>query len=124
MHNFPRCLWKLWVICFVIVLAAGFPNTVKGQTFVHPGAISTQADFDRIKAEVASGQWPWYDSYQTLSNDWLCSLGHVWNHIPIIYRADPTYGSNYSYAQTDAICIYYLALKWRITGDTRYAEKA
>jgi len=111
-------------LCLLLLVAALTAQPASAQTFVHPGAISTQADFDRMKAEVASGQWPWYDSYQTLSNDWLCSLGHVWNHIPIIYRADPVYGSNYSYAQTDAICIYYCALKYRITGDTRYADKA
>jgi autotransporter-associated beta strand protein len=93
------------------------------QTFVHPGALNSQADFDRIKAKVAAGEWPWYDSYQTLCNDGLSSLNWWWGPVDQIHRGGGS-ANNYSRSQKDALAIYCLALRYRISGDTRYAEKA
>ena len=109
-------------VCALLLLFTGISNAIFGQTFVHPGALNTQADFDRIKAKVAAGESPWYDSYVTLCDDPLSSLSHVWGPVPQIIRGGA--GSNFSHSQIEAICIYEMALRWRLSGDTRYADKA
>jgi fibronectin type 3 domain-containing protein len=93
-----------------------------GQAFVHPGALNTQADFDRIKARVDAQESPWYESYQTLCNDNQTSLGHGWNAVSQIVRGSG--GGNFALSQRDALCIYLMALRWRLSGDARYADKA
>jgi fibronectin type 3 domain-containing protein/regulation of enolase protein 1 (concanavalin A-like superfamily) len=110
-------------LCILLLLAAVFSSSVFAQTFVHPGALNSQADFDRIKAKVAAGEWPWYDSYLTLCNDGLSSLGWWWGPVAQITRGGGG-GNNFARSQKDAIAIYCLALRYRISGDTRYADKA
>lgn len=110
-------------VLFFGLLLMGGSQPAFTQTFVHPGALNSQADFDRIKAKVAAGEWPWYDSYQTLCNDGLSSLGWWWGPVSQITRGGGG-GNNFSRSQKDAIAIYCLALRYRISGDTRYAEKA
>jgi autotransporter-associated beta strand protein len=90
--------------------------------FVHPGGLHTQADFDRMKAKVAANQSPWVDSYNQLTPLWLANLNMPWAPVSQIIRGIP--GNNYARSQKDALAIYYLALRWRITGDTNYAEEA
>jgi len=109
--------------CIFLLLAAVFCHPAVAQTFVHPGALNSQADFDRIKAKVAAGQGPWYDSYLTLCNDSLTSLTTGWSPYQTIYRGSGS-PDNYAQSQTQAIRIYLLALRYRLSGDTRYADKA
>ncbi len=90
--------------------------------FVHPGGLHTQADFDRMKAKVAANASPWVDSYNQMTNIWLANLNMPWAPVTQIVRgASP---NNYARSQKDALAIYYHALRWRITGDSNYAEEA
>lgn len=97
-------------------------GTALAQSFTHPGALNTQADFDRIKAKVDAHASPWYDSYLTLCNDNQTSLGHGWNAVTQIVRGSG--GGNFALSQRDALCIYLMAVRWRLSGDPAYAEKA
>ena len=36
------------------------------QGFIHPGILHTQADFDRVKEKLATGQEPWVTAYNNL----------------------------------------------------------
>ena len=90
--------------------------------FAHPGALHTQADFDRMKAKVAAGTQPWAESYDILANS---PWGQTWwpaYDVDYIVRGDS--GNNYTRSQQDGQAIYELALRWKITGDTAYADKA
>ena len=92
------------------------------QPFVHPGGLHTQADFDRMKAKVAANQSPWVGSY-----NYLTAVGEAqtnWYWAPVVQIIRGPSGSNYARSQNDALAIYCLALRWRITGDTNFAEKA
>jgi autotransporter-associated beta strand protein len=106
---------------FVAVLTFLIVHGAAAQ-FVHPGGLHTQADFDRMQAKVAANQSPWVDSYNQLTPLWLANLNMPWAPVTQIIRGVP--GSNYARSQKDALAIYYLALRWRITGDTNYAEEA
>jgi autotransporter-associated beta strand protein len=90
--------------------------------FVHPGGLHTQADFDRMKAKVAANASPWVDSYNQMTNIWLANLNMPWAPVTQIVRGVSP--NNYARSQKDALAIYYHALRWRITGDTNYAEEA
>ena len=103
------------------VLVATSPLSVRAQ-FVHPGGLHTQADFDRMKAKVAANASPWVDSYNQMTTIWLANLNMPWAPVTQIVRgASP---NNYARSQKDALAIYYHALRWRITGNTNYAEEA
>ncbi len=119
-ENISRRLFSL-ISCVAFVFCATSLPLV-AQPFVHPGGLHTQADFDRMKAKVTANASPWVDSYNQMTTLWLANLNMPWAPVTQIVRgASP---NNYARSQKDALAIYYLALRWRITGDTNYAEEA
>ncbi|HEX9046992.1 MAG TPA: alginate lyase family protein, partial [Verrucomicrobiae bacterium] len=102
-------------LCFIASITTA-------RAFIHPGGLHTDADFQRMSNKVAQASHPWVDSFNQLTPIWLANLGMPWHPVTQIVRG-PT-GSNYARSQEDALAIYYHALRWRITGDTRYADEA
>ena len=119
---FPQCLARAGFVLLLTALSAISPLAVNGQPFVHPGGLHTQADFDRMKVKVAANASPWVDSYNQLTVLSYANTGWPWAPVTQIIRGGT--GNNYARSQKDALAIYYLALHWRISGDTNYAEKA
>ncbi|MFM2081827.1 MAG: hypothetical protein RL380_518, partial [Verrucomicrobiota bacterium] len=117
-RNNCRTIW----LCLLRFLVIAFGQTLFAQTFVHPGGLHTQVDFDRMKAKVAANASPWVDSYNQLTTVWMANLNMPWHPVTQIIRGGT--GNNYARSQDDALAIYYHALRWRITGDTNYAEEA
>ena len=109
------------LVCLSLLLV-GTVSQAFAQPFAHPGGLHTQADFDRMKAKVAANASPWVDSYNQLTTVWMANLNMPWAPVPQIIRGGT--GNNYARSQKDALAIYYHALRWRITGDTNYAEEA
>ncbi len=91
------------------------------RTFVHPGCMSTQADIDRMKAKIAAGAEPWASGYAVLTNNGHSSASYTANPLPYVSRG---VNDNYSSMMNDAAAAYECALRWKITGDTNYAESA
>ena len=105
------------------------------QGFIHPGALHTQADFDRVKEKLAIGAEPWTAAYKKFkSSPYImtvddrhptpvrrivrgCGAGCPW--LPTGENTD-----NYQTPQDNAHAAYQFALEWRITGDEKYAKKA
>lgn len=95
------------------------------QSFVHPGLLHTQADFDRMKAKVAAGARPWIDDWRRLIANPHASLG--WTpHPQIVVRRgkDSVHPENYAALFNDIAAAYALALRWKVSGDDAYADKA
>jgi len=94
--------------------------------FVHPGGLHTQADFDRMAAKVAAGEQPWTGTYNRLIADPHAQLSWTPRPVAVLCRTgNPTICSNnYTRSQEDAQAIYDLVIRYRISGDTRYADKA
>ena len=91
--------------------------------FVHPGALHTQADFDRMVAKVAANTQPWKADYDILVNSpWAQTWWPAYD-IDYINRGGSA-SNNYTRSQQDAQAIYELALRWKLTGDTAYADHA
>ena len=90
--------------------------------FTHPGALHTQSDFDRMKAKIAAGAAPWKTSYDQLATD-RYMLG--WGPTAVEYINRGGSGSdNYTRTQCDAQALYQFSLRWKITGDATYADRA
>ena len=96
--------------------------------FAHPSALHSQADFDRMKAKVQAGAHPWIDSYNILINNSFAQASYTPTPMPILQRGNGggacLASDNYWYAYWDTAAAYQLALRWKITGDTNYANAA
>ena len=93
--------------------------------FVHPGALHTQGDFARMKTEVAQKAQPWTDDWNILIKNPHASLSWAPRPVEMVYRgADGTHPQNYSILFNDTAAAYALALRWKISGDEAYADKA
>jgi len=99
--------------------AAAAPASVSG-VFRHPGLLVTEDDFSRIRAHIKAGQQPWTDWWNKLCADRATSLDVKPNPLAGVYRADNSKFAMYRDIQR-AWC---LALRWKLSDDTRYADKA
>lgn len=98
------------------------PATTTG-TFIHPGLLHTQADFDRIALKVATRQQPWQSAWSVLIANHHASLS--WTPRP---QAEVDRGGtgpqNYTLLYNDIAAAYACALRWKVTGETAYADKS
>jgi hypothetical protein len=98
-------------------------NTVeKSATFVHLGLLHTEADFARMKAKVVAQESPWIEGWQKLIGDERSQLS--WNPRPTdrIVRGGP--GANIGQFYPDVHAAYQLAVRWKVSGDTAYANRS
>jgi hypothetical protein len=97
--------------------------TTSGAGFVHPGLLHTQADFDRMARNYTSA--PWNGSWNLLINNSHSSLTRNPGPVPIVYRGyDGVHRENYSRLFNDIAAAYACALRWKVSGNTAYADKA
>ncbi|WP_327583912.1 AbfB domain-containing protein [Nonomuraea sp. NBC_00507] len=88
----------------------------------HPGLLHTQADFDRMRAQVNAGAQPWKAGW-----DRLVANAHsqsTWTPRPtatIIRGGD---GQNYPQLYNDIHAAYQNALRWKVSGSTAHGNKA
>lgn len=105
------------------------PITVPAnKTFVHPGLLHTQTDFDRIKGKVNAGAEPWMSGWNILIANSHAQLSYTPSPVVKLIRGgssreepDP---DNYSRAFNDASAAYQMAIRWKVTGDVAYANKS
>lgn len=102
---------------FVISLAAALSLAASAFAFVHPGGLHTQADLDRMKTQVAAGAHPWIDGWNLLIQDPLAQSTYV-------AKPQANMGSSRQAADLDAHAAYLNAIRWYVSGDTRYADCA
>ena len=68
---------------------------------------------------------PWSDSSNLLINNAHASLAYTPHPQSAIYRgSDGVHAENYGYLYNDIAAAYACALRWKITGDVNYANKA
>ncbi|KAI8651841.1 Alginate lyase [Fusarium keratoplasticum] len=97
----------------------------QNSSFVHPGLLHTQADFDRIAAQVAKRAEPWITGFDKLAKNPHSQLSWNARHAELIYRGkNPIAPQNYAVMFRDAAAAYALAIRWKASGDVAYAEKA
>lgn len=93
------------------------------QSFVHPGALSTQADLNRMAAKVAANAQPWKAGYDQLVAAPYGQLGHTPSP-QVTVHAGGGGSENFIHLGRDAAAAYQVALRYHVSGDSAYAAKA
>jgi hypothetical protein len=95
--------------------------SIAGGQFVHPGLLHTQADFARMvqKYQLA----PWSGSWDLLINNPKVKLTYLSAPVPVIYRGADVI-QNFGRLVNECVAMYGMAMRWKITGDTAWADKA
>ncbi|SFV09059.1 LamG-like jellyroll fold domain-containing protein [Pseudoduganella namucuonensis] len=91
--------------------------------FIHPGLLHTDADFTRMAAKYTTS--PWSGSWNLLINNSHASLGYTARPVPIVYRgSDGVHAQNFGLLFSDVAAAYACALRWKVSGNPDYANKA
>lgn len=94
-------------------------------SFIHPGLLHTQADFDRMRQKVTANLSPWIEGWNKLIGNSHANLAWTPNPKAFISRgADNIYPDNSANFFNDVTAAYACALRWKVSGDTDYADKA
>ncbi len=89
--------------------------------FLHPGLLNTAADLERIARAVANGEEPYVSGYEALCANSYAQLG-THRAVGTISRGGS--GDNCALLYRDAHRAYLCAIRWKISGDTAYADCA
>ncbi len=119
-------------IMLLFVLVALVSVSVSAQTgsykadnrgFIHPGGLHTQADFDRVKAQLAAGNQTVTQAYNVLKTAPYAQSGTVSYPVETIIRGGGS-GENYINAARGATMAYQNALRWKIEDNEACAKNA
>jgi len=95
---------------------------------MHVGALHTEEDFERIRTKIAAGEEPWVSGWAKLESNSHAQETYTPNPVPKLIRgggsAEEPSADNYSTVMNDAAAAYQLALRWKISGDDKYADAA
>ncbi len=91
--------------------------------FIHPGGLHTQADFDRVKAQLAAGNTKVKQAYNVLKASEYSQSSVQTYPVETIVRGGGS-GENYMNAARGAAAAYQNALRWKIDGTVANAKAA
>jgi hypothetical protein len=97
-------------------------STTQARKFTHPGLLHTEADFERMRLKVAAGAQPWLSGWNALISNGRSQLGASPRPLDIVIRGGAD--SNFAQMYIDIARAYQLALRWKVSGDARYADLA
>ena len=104
-------------------VATGVADVTTSGAFAHPGLLHTQGDFDRMALKVSAQASPWVDGWNVLIANGHASLS--WTPRPQVeVDRGGTGPQNYGVLYNDIAAAYACALRWKVSGDKRYADKA
>ena len=99
------------------------PPAPQARKFVHPGLLHTEADFERMRQKVAANAQPWVAGWNALTSNGRSQLGAKPRPLATVIRGDVP-GQNFAQFYIDVARAYQLALRWKVSQDTRYADLA
>ncbi len=91
--------------------------------FIHPGGLHTQADFDRVRQQLADGNATVTAAYQKLTSSAYAQSSVTTYPVETIVRGGGS-GENYMNAARGAAMAYQNALRWKIAGTKANADAA
>ncbi|CAN7363335.1 alginate lyase family protein [Pseudoduganella sp. LjRoot289] len=100
------------------------PRAAGGPTpFAHPGLLHTAADFTRMQQKYTTS--PWLGSWNLLTANSHAKTTYFPSAQAWVYRGDDgVHAQNYSKLYNDVAAAYACALRWKVSGETVYADKA
>jgi hypothetical protein len=90
--------------------------------FVHPGLLHTEQDFIRMKSKVEASESPWLEGWQMLINNPRSQLTHNPRPTSTVVRGGT--GNNVAVLYTDVHAAYQLAVRWKVSDNSAYANKS
>lgn len=111
----------------------------ENKTFIHPGCMAAQSDFDRAKRHINSGDEPWSTAFAALKNSRFFKQNFLRinlykgyllrgsaNKEQYLEELDEYYkgAGNYDQEYQDCSSAYSKAVYWKLTGDTQAADFA
>lgn len=114
-------------ICLALFLMTIAFQGARAQAFVHPGVLEGPADLARMNTKIALGLQPWLGSWNKLIALSSAQTNYVANPQAILVRGTGNGACStetYPPCMYDAAAAYQLALEWKITGNTAYANTA
>ena len=121
-----RRFFNLKCCCLLVLLAGSWFVNVQAQTdrgFIHPGGLHTQADFDRVKAQLAAGNAKVQQAYNVLKSAPYAQPSVQTAPMETIVRGGGQ-GENYINAARGATMAYQNALRWKIEDNKACANAA
>ena len=91
------------------------------KAFNHP-ALHTEADFERMREKVAARAEPWASGWNALVSSSRSQLDRSPRPLEWVVRGGS--GQNFAQLYIDVARAYQLALRWKVSGDERYARHA
>ena len=113
---------RFFVFLFLLVSSCS-SLFAQNRGFKHPGGLHTQADFDRIKQQLADGNPTVTAAYQVLKTAAYAQSGAATYPVASIVRGGGS-GENYINAARGAAIAYQNALRWKIEGNKACARHA
>ncbi|WP_207514596.1 alginate lyase family protein [Longitalea luteola] len=99
-----------------------------GTALLHPGGLNVTEDFERIKTALAAKHVEITAGWEKLIANKRAQIPYTPNPVEKLIRGGKSReepdADNYSRAMNDAAAAYQLAIRWKIEGDTRYADNA
>lgn len=94
--------------------------------FTHPGLLHTSEDFKRIADKVNANAEPWKTGWTKLTSNAHAASSYTPSPQATVIRGacSGCAAENYSKLFNDAAAAYALALRWKISGTTSYADSA
>ncbi|MDP4276273.1 MAG: hypothetical protein Q8914_01435, partial [Bacteroidota bacterium] len=102
---------RLQIVLFAVAFAMSLSARAQ---FIHPGCLHTQADFDRINAQLAAGDHPRItQAWNSFNDNWLLSnLGDGWITAISGDAIIRDSGGNFAHSERDFGMCYIQALYW------------
>ena len=101
---------------------AGATPTATARSFTHPGLMHTEADFSRMREKIAAGAQPWVAGWNALTSSGRAGVGATPNPLETVVRGGD--GENFRTMVEDLERAYQFAVRWKVSGDTAYADRA
>lgn len=99
--------------------------SLSAAAFIHPGALHTAEDFERIKNHVVKSDEPWNTTWTLLTASPYAQSSYQPSPKETVYRGNNGVdGENYPSLYKDTAAAYQLAVRWRISDDKSYADAA
>lgn len=112
-----------FALLFISLTAvAQTPITTSDRGFIHPGGLHTQADFDRVKAQIAAKNTTIMKAWTKLKAAEYAQSSVQTYPVETIVRGGS--GENYINAARGATMAYQNALRWKIGGTVANAKAA
>jgi len=111
-----------FAFCF-LNLSLSLSSQPVDRGFIHPGGLHTQADFERVKAQLANGNEKVGQAFAKLKAAAYAQPSVQTNPVETIVRGGGS-GENYMNAARGAAMAYQNALRWKIEDNAQCAKAA